>query len=311
MEDKSAQLIEQRKNRDQRVITVLMRVLVLNLLVALLKLVFGYFAGAVSMLADGLHSLLDGGSNVLGLVGISIARKGPDEDHPYGHRKFEALAALGISMFLFLTAYEVLHEVVGRIGGKHEIEPRPETFAVMIVTIIINLFVTRFERREGKALRSTILLADARHTQSDVFVSLGVLASLIGALLHVPVMDIVVALGIVGFIGYSGFQILAGAFSVLSDSQVVEPELVVREAMRVEGVHHAHRVRSRGLQDDIHVDLHIHVDPEMTTAVAHHLAHLVSGRIQDAVPGVMDVVVHVEPEGHTDHQENDPNSGLL
>ena len=287
-----------RQERDRSVIRVLIYVLLLNVLVAVLKLVFGYLAGAVSMLADGLHSLLDGTSNIVGLVGIGIARKAPDDDHPYGHRKFEALAALGISMFLFITSWEVLREVVARVHGEHHVEPRLETFVVMGITLVINVFVTRYERREGQRLRSAILIADSRHTQSDVFVSIGVVVSLVAALLDFAVLDIVTALVIVVFIAYSGFTIVASAFSVLSDSQVVEPDEVIRLATSVEGVLQAHRVRSRGLPDDIHVDLHIHVSPSMTTARAHDLAHEVADRIEDHVPGVTDVVVHVEPEGH-------------
>jgi cation diffusion facilitator family transporter len=287
-----------RKERDRSVIRVLVYVLLLNVLVAVLKLVFGYLAGAVSMLADGLHSLMDGMSNIVGLVGIGIARKAPDDDHPYGHRKFEALAALGISMFLFITSWEVLREVLARIRGDHDVEPRIETFLVMGLTLVINVFVTRYESREGRRLRSSILLADSRHTQSDVFVSIGVIASLIAALLDFAVLDIVVAVGIVGFIAHSGYTIVAGAFSVLSDSQVVDPDEVIELATSVEGVLHAHRVRSRGTMDDVHVDLHIHVAPTMTTARAHDLAHEVADRIENQVPGVTDVVVHVEPEGH-------------
>jgi cation diffusion facilitator family transporter len=274
------------------------RVLLLNILVAVLKLVFGFLAGAVSMLADGLHSLLDSASNVVGLVGIGIARRAPDADHPYGHRKFEALAALGIAMFLFLTSFEVLREVLRRLRGEHEVNPQPVTFLVVLLTIVINIAVTRYERREGERFRSTILLADARHTQSDVFVSFGVLASLVGAALHFPVLDIVIALLIIVFIAYSGYRIVAGAFSVLSDSMVLDPNRVVSTAIGVSGVTHVHRVRSRGVPDDIHIDLHIHVPPQMTTSRAHDLAHEVADRIKAEFDGVTDVVVHVEPEGH-------------
>ena len=286
-----------REERDRRVSHVLWVVLVLNLIVALLKLGFGYLAGAVSMLADGLHSLLDASSNVVGLVGFHIARRAPDEDHPYGHRKFEALAALGISLFLFLSCTKVLSEVLSRLGGAHEVEPTPFTFAAIVVGIVINVFVTRYERREGKRLRSMILLADARHTQSDVFVSIGVLASLGAALGGFPIFDLLVALAISVFIAYSGYQIVTGAFSVLADAQMVDPKEVVRIATQIEGVTYAHRVRSRGLPDDIHVDLHLHVPADMSVNEAHHLAHEASRRIREEIQGVTDVVIHVEPEG--------------
>jgi cation diffusion facilitator family transporter len=262
-----------------------------------LKLVFGYLSGALSMVADGFHSTLDASSNIVGLLGLKAARQPPDDDHPYGHRKFEALAALGISLFLFITCYEILTQVIGRIGGDHRVEPRLITFLVMAVTIGINLVVTRYERREGKRLRSMILLADAKHTQSDVFASLGVVVSLIAAVLDYSVLDLVAAVAIAGFIAYSGYTIVHGAFSVLADAQVVDPGEVVRLALEVEGITAAHRVRSRGLPDDIHIDLHLHVRPDMTIRSAHDLAHEVTDRIRTGIPGVIDVVVHVEPEG--------------
>ncbi|NNF06544.1 MAG: cation transporter, partial [Candidatus Eisenbacteria bacterium] len=258
-----------REERDSEVIRVLSHVFFLNLFVAILKLVFGFFAGAVSMLADGLHSLLDSASNVVGYVGMSVARQKPDDDHPYGHRKFEALASVGISMFLFFTAWEVLREVISRVREGHEVDPRPETYAVMVITVIINILVTRYEKRKGTELRSSILQADAKHTQSDVFVSLSVIASLIAASFQQPLFDLIVALLIVGFIIYSGYEIVSGAFSILADTQMVDPSEVIAIALQADQVSHAHRVRSRGGPDDIHVDLHIHVPPSMTTLEAH------------------------------------------
>lgn len=287
--------------RDHAVSVVLWRVLFLNLLVAVLKLVFGSLSGALSMVADGFHSTLDASSNVVGLIGLRVARQAPDEDHPYGHRKFEALAALGISLFLFITCYEILTSVVSRFRESHVVEPHLVTFATMIGTIIVNVFVTRYERREGNRLRSMILLADAKHTQSDIFASLGVLASLVAAMLNFSVLDLVVAVSIAGFIAYSGYTIVSGAFTVLADSQMVDPDEVIRVATRVEGVAHVHRVRSRGLPDDIHVDFHLHVPPDMTVEQAHLLAHEASARIRDEIPGVTDVVIHVEP--HDEHED--------
>ena len=287
--------------RDRQVGRVLWIVLGLNLLVAALKLVFGLLSGALSMVADGFHSALDGTSNVVGLVGMKVARKAPDDDHPYGHRKFEALAALAISLFLFLTCWEIVSQVLARFHASHHVDVRPITFGVMLFTMAVNLVVTRYERRAGKKLRSMILLADSKHTQSDIFASFGVLISLVAALLNFPMMDLLVAVGIAGFIAWSGYTIVAEAFSVLSDSQRLDPDEVAQIASRVEGVTGAHRVRSRGLPDDIHVDLHLHVSPDMSIARAHKAGHEASERIKEEMAGVTDVVVHVEPEG--DHED--------
>jgi cation diffusion facilitator family transporter len=232
---------------------------------------------------------------------MRVARRAPDAGHPYGHRKFEALASLGISLFLFITGYEIVSAVIGRLRQPREIHPEPATFLAVVFTVGVNLFVTRYERREGKRLRSLILLADARHTQSDVFASVGVLVSLVAAVFHVALVDLAVAVVIAGFIGYSGYLIVSGAFTVLADSQVIDPDHVVRIATQVEGVTHAHRVRSRGLPDDVHVDLHLHVPPNMSIAEAHALGHEASQRIRSEITGVTDVVIHVEPEDEHEH----------
>jgi cation diffusion facilitator family transporter len=273
-------------------------VLYLNLLVAVLKLVFGLLSGALSMVADGFHSALDASSNIVGLVGMKLAKKEADPEHPYGHRKFEALAALAIALFLFITCYEILSQVIARFRGPHDIEPKVVTFLVMVLTMGINFWVSRYERRQGERLRSLILLADSRHTQSDIFASFGVLVSLVAALFGFPALDLVIAVAIAGFIAYSGYQIVSQAFTVLADAQMVEPDEIARG---VAGVTDVHRVRSRGLPDDIHVDLQVHVSANMSIAEAHRLAHEASGRIRKEIKGVTDVVVHVEPEG--EHEE--------
>lgn len=276
-------------------------VLGLNLGVAALKLVFGFLTGALSMIADGFHSSLDATSNVVGLVGLRLAGRAADPGHPYGHRKFEALAALGISLFLFLACYEILSSLLGRLEGTHEIDATLYAFVAMFVTIAVNLVVTRYEAGAAKRLNSMILAADAKHTRSDVFVSFGVLASLLAARLGFPALDLAVAVVIVAFIAYSGYQIVHDSFAVLADARAVDPEHVTRIATGVDGVSRAHRVRSRGLPDDIHIDLHVHVPADMSVAQAHELAHEASNRIRAEIDGVTDVVIHVEPEdGHTD-----------
>jgi cation diffusion facilitator family transporter len=294
--DDRLQARDVKSTRDAAVGRVLWIVLFLNLLVACLKLVFGFLSGALSMVADGFHSALDASSNVIGLTGMHVASKAPDPGHPYGHRKFEALAALAISFLLFITCYEILSSLLARLRGEHVMHPQPITFAAMGVSIAVNAFVTRYERRAAKRFRSIILSADARHTQSDMYASAGVIASLVAGLLGFPVLDLVVALLIAGLIAYSGYLVVHSSLSVLSDSQVLDPEHVARIATQVEGVSYAHRVRSRGLPDDIHVDLHIHVAHDMNVTRAHELAHEASKRIRAEIEGVTDVVIHLEPD---------------
>ncbi len=192
--------------RSQSVRRVLWIVLVLNVGVAVAKLFVGWLVSSISMVADGFHSLTDGASNVVGLIGLSIADRPPDEDHPYGHRKFETLAALIIGALLSLTAWEVLQSLIHRLREGGEPEVTGLAFAVMIVTIVINIGVTTWEHRAARKYKSIILKADAAHTRSDVFASLAVIASLVAARFGYPQLDLIAAMVIIVMIGYAAFR---------------------------------------------------------------------------------------------------------
>jgi cation diffusion facilitator family transporter len=155
-------------DRHRSVVTVLRRVLVLNLIVAFAKIALGYFSGAVSILSDGFHSLADASSNIVALVGVSAAQRPADEDHPYGHRKYETMASVGILMFMLLVLSEVARNAVEHLRVPSTPTVLPLGLATMVVTLVINVFVVRYESRAGRRLRSEVLGADAKHTRSDV-----------------------------------------------------------------------------------------------------------------------------------------------
>jgi divalent metal cation (Fe/Co/Zn/Cd) transporter len=157
-------------DRYASVARVLFRVLLLNLAVAIAKIVFGYASGAISILSDGFHSLTDTASNVVGLVGIRAARQPPDEDHPYGHRKYETVAAAAVTVFLLLVVVEVLRNAFNQLSGRSTAPPSITiaSFVVMLLTIAINMFVIKYESGEAKRLASEVLMADATQTRGDV-----------------------------------------------------------------------------------------------------------------------------------------------
>ncbi|WP_376793465.1 cation-efflux pump [Thermoflexus sp.] len=274
---------------------VLWWVLVANLTVAAIKLFVGLRTGALSALADAFHSGLDASANVIGLIGIALASRPPDRNHPYGHRKYEAIAALILGIFLLMASLEVVRGVIERLllGGRPEISA--PLFLLMLLTLPMNLAISRYEAGQGKRLRSSILIADALHTRSDVFVTLSVLASLAAARLGIPWLDPLVALGVIGVIVSAGLRILRSTALVLTDSAAVDPVEVERVALSVPGVHAIHKVRSRGTPDATYVDLHLKVDPAMSTEQAHAIATEVEERLKAELPGVVDAVVHIEP----------------
>ncbi len=274
---------------------VLARVLVLNVAVACAKLGFGYATGALSIISDGFHSLTDGASNVMGIVAMRAARKPPDEDHPYGHRKYETLAAAGIFVFLLLVVIEVVQTALGRLRGSEPPEVTPASFAVMLVTLAVNLLVVRYESERGRALKSELLLADAAHTRSDVLTSCAVILSLAGVWLGYPMLDAVGGLVVAFFIAHTGIQIGREASGILSDRVVMNEDDIRKVVMAVPEVKGCHHIRTRGSADHTFLDLHVWFSGDTQLFEAHRLSHVVKDRLIEAYPHIRDAVIHIEP----------------
>jgi cation diffusion facilitator family transporter len=274
---------------------VLVLVIVLNLAVAGAKLVLGYATGAVSVISDGFHSLTDSASNIMGLVGLRASLKPPDEDHPYGHRKYETLAAAGIFVFLLFVVLEVVRAALRRLAGGAPPEVTPLSFAVMIATLAVNLFVVRYESRQGHALSSELLLADAMHTKSDVFTSCAVLVSLAAVRLGYPLFDPVGGLIIAVFIAHTGWEIGRNTSRILSDRVVIAEDDIRRVVMEIPEVTGCHHIRSRGSADHTFLDLHVWLPADMPLFEAHRVSHVVKDRLMEHYPQIADAIIHIEP----------------
>ncbi|MFA5907145.1 MAG: cation diffusion facilitator family transporter [Vicinamibacterales bacterium] len=278
-----------------QVAQVLWRVFFLNLVVAAAKIALGLSSGAVSVLSDGFHSLTDTASNVVALVGVRIASHPPDDDHPYGHRKFETMASVGILIFLLLVLFEVLSAAVARLqsGGAPIITPL--TFVVMAGTFLVNVGVVIYERAAGRRFESEVLMADAHHTTSDLFTSAAVIAALIGVRLGYLWLDPVAALVIAAFIGLACWEIFQSTSGILADRFVI-PEEAIREVVRsVPEVFGCHHIRTRGSNDFVFLDLHVWMDRDMRLDEAHRLSHVVKDRLMARFPQIKDAIIHIEP----------------
>lgn len=280
----------------RRVSRVLWVTLGLNALVALCKISYGHASGTLSIRADGFHSLTDSVNNLVGLLGVHLAARPADAGHPYGHAKFEVLAAGGVGLSLLVMAYDVLTSAAGRLFGSAS-PPRLDALAigVLVSTLAVNLAVARYERRQAEVLGSPFLASDAAHTKSDVLVTLGVVVTVGLVYAGWPVLDPVMALLIAGFIGWTGVQILRQNLRYLADASALEPQAVRDIVLQVAGVASAHKIRTRGSPGDIHVDLHVQVARHLDVVAAHRVTHWVIDSIKANLPGVTDVVVHTEP----------------
>jgi cation diffusion facilitator family transporter len=271
----------------------------LNLVATAAKLIVGFWTGSLSLIADGFDSVFDAATNVIGLVGIYLAARPADADHPYGHRKAETITALIISSLLFLTTWELIQGAVERLHHPSllEAEVNAWSFGALLVSIVVHATVVWYELRAGRRLQSDVLVADAMHTRADIFISLSVMGGLIAVQLGYPLADPILALIVALVIAKIGIDIIRENSPTLMDQVVVPPSQMEQIVLSVPGVISCHRVRSRGHRGAVYADLHLQVDPSMGTYQAHAIAHEVQHRLHKRLPDIEDVTIHVEPAG--------------
>ncbi len=282
--------------RYQEIQRVLCVVLLLNWGVALAKIVFGLFSHSGSMTADGFHSLSDGASNIIWLVGVAIASRPKDECHPYGHKKFETFFSLGIAFLLSMVCFELVQEGIRRLRNPGIPDVSIYSFVVMITTMIVNIVVMNYERAKGKILQSDILVSDAMHTQADTLTSFSVILSLVAVKLGFPILDPIVTLVIALFIAYAAYKIVRDGCRILCDETAIKDTSRVENiVLGVEGVIACHKIRSRGRKDDIHLDLHVHLDSDLSLEKTHQISHKIEHILKESLLEISDVMIHVEP----------------
>jgi len=284
------------RERIRRIRRVLVTILALNVAVALAKIGWGHLIGSVAMVADGFHSLFDGASNVVGLVGLGLAARPADREHPYGHAKYETYASAAIGAMLALAAYNVGGTALRRLlEGSPPPQVDATAFAVMLGTLAVNIGVTLYERSVGRRLGSEILVADASHTASDAFVSIGVILGLVAVRAGYPAVDPIIAFAVAAVIAYTAFNVFRQATVTLSDAARIDPARIAEVCKAVPGVLGCHHIRTRGTTAEVYVDLHIQVDPEVSVTSGHAIAEVVERTIADSFDEVVDVVAHLEP----------------
>lgn len=274
---------------------VFFSLLAANLAVVGAKLAVGLESGSLAVLGSALDSAVDALTNVLALTVVRVAAKEPDEEHPYGHRKFETLGALGIVGFLSITCFELVREAANHLmSGMRTVEVSDLQLAVLVLTLGANVFITWYEHRRGTALGSELLVADAAHTRADVFLTVGVMAGVLfarqGWWWADPAVAIVVALVIV----YVAYQILARTVPVLVDERAIPTRDIQATAQAVPGVKNAYAIRSRGPSTRRYAELTIGVDRHADVESAHAIADEVEERLKRNLQ-LHEVTVHVEP----------------
>jgi cation diffusion facilitator family transporter len=206
---------------------ILIIIFILKVAVALAKGSYGILTNSISMSADGLHSLFDSTSNIIGLVGISMASRPPDKEHPYGHAKFENFASIGIAVLLFASCFQLIYAAANRFYSPESPEITELSFGIMGLTLVINIGVSAYEYILGRRLKSSILVSDSMHTRSDIFASVGVILGFIAIKMGYPLADPFIAIIITGLIFLTGIEIMRESSRVLLDKAQIEESTII------------------------------------------------------------------------------------
>ena len=273
-----------------------------NGLLSILKILTGLLAGSMAVIGDGIDSATDVLTSVITLFTAKISNKSPDMRHPYGYAKAEAIATKALAFIIFFAGAQLfistLHKII-----NNEIQGLPGklTIYVTIISILGKLALSIIHFRAAKKANSPMLKANGKNMQNDILISLTVLIGLFFTfILHLAVLDRILALAISIWIMRSGFQIFLQDNAELLDG-IKDASLyntVFSAASSVEGVANPHRIRIRQIGNSFLVDLDIEVRPEMSVNKAHQLAQAVEKKIRDELKNVYDVIVHIEPYGN-------------
>ncbi|MEO8295561.1 MAG: cation diffusion facilitator family transporter [Gemmatimonadota bacterium] len=274
---------------------VLMGLLVANVVVVLIKFLVGWKTGSLAVFGDAIHSSVDALNNIIGLAVMRVAAKGPDDEHPYGHAKFESLGALLILVFLSVTIFELLKGAIERLTRPSQPLVVNAVQAGLIgLTLLVNIWVSWYETRAGRRLKSEILLADAAHTRVDVYITTAVIVGLFLSRMGHEWADSVLAIVVCLLIARVGFQIFRRSLPALVDERAVNGTDIQRVAQTVPGVMSAYAIRSRTAADMRFAELTIAVDGRENVTAAHEIADAVERQLRSDL-NVHEVVVHVEP----------------
>lgn len=267
-----------------------------NIAVAVAKIIVGTIINSSSVTADGFHSITDGSSNIIGLIGIGVAAKPIDDDHPYGHRKFETLTGLFIVAMLVFLGLKIITNGFTKLVHPVQPEVSMVSLIVMLVTLGINIFVSKYEHKKGVELNSTILISDSLHTRSDIYVTIGVIITLIAVKFGAPpIVDGIASIIVAIFIFHAAYEIFKEASSVLVDGKAIDTEKIEKIVLAEEGVKGVHKIRSRGTVNDLHIDMHIQADSKLNLEESHRFTHKIQDVLRKELDDNVDVIVHLEP----------------
>ncbi len=271
-----------------------------NVTLTVVKFLAGIFGHSQALIADAVESLADIFSSIIVWRGLVVAETPPDEDHPYGHGKAEAISAAIVSIMLLLAAAWISVEALVVITLPR-VAPSPYTLIILIGVIVVKELLFRFVLKESETVQSSAVRTDAWHHRSDAITSgaafVGICIALVGGKGY-ETADNWAAVAAAVVIGLNGWRLLIPALNELMD-RVPDKILVDRirlVAQEIPGVERVEKCFVRKMGYQFQVDMHIEVDPNMTVQRSHEISHDVKDRVREKIPVVRDVLIHIEPK---------------
>ncbi|OGT44565.1 MAG: cation diffusion facilitator family transporter [Gammaproteobacteria bacterium RIFCSPHIGHO2_12_FULL_38_11] len=270
----------------------------INALLAVLKIIVGKIGHSQALIADGIHSFSDLMSDTFVFLAARAGANDPDKEHPYGHQRIETIATILIALILLIVGGSIGYEAVHRIFYHGFKKPTLPVIIIAIVSIIANEALFHYSKNQGEKINSNLLISNAWHKRSDVFVSLIVLISVLGSLWGLPWLDAVGAFFIALLIIKMAFKMIWQSVQELIDHAVDELTLAeIKKVIRhISGVKSIHQLRTRLHGSYIFVDLHIIVDPHISVSEGHHIGEEVHAALLKNIKNLFDVTVHIDPE---------------
>jgi cation diffusion facilitator family transporter len=283
------------QDRSRLIARIMTAVLALNLAAALVKFVIALLANSAVLRGDAYFSAMDALVDLVLLIMLRLSRRPPDENHPYGHAKFEAVAVATVAVMIFAMLQDLASDAWHRLRDGHVPSFEPIYFYALLLTLLLSLLLAVYQLRVAGRLSSPALRADGMFTLSGCALTLLSIGSLLGGRAGLAWPDAFGALAACGMILWAGWQVASEALHALLDTVRLDPAEVEAVVRAVPGVGGCHQIRSRGLTDHVHMDLHIQVDPLISVRDGHSVAHAVEDAIIARFPAVQEVAVHVEP----------------
>lgn len=270
-----------------------------NLLLAVSKVIIGVVAQSQSLVADGIHSFSDLFSDALVYFAAAHASHGPDSDHPYGHGRFETAATLGLGILLILVAVGISWDAVDRLFSPEELlQPGALALYAAAFSILANEALYHYTARAARQLKSSMLQANAWHHRSDAISSIVVLVGVAGTMAGLPYLDAIAAVGVGLMIAGIGWNLGWPAFQELMDEGLDQEKLKhIREIIHsIGGVQAIHMLRTRKMGGKASLDVHVLVESWISVSEGHMISQMVTDRLLDDIEEITDVTVHIDPE---------------